>query len=49
MVVISVVGGGENFSDSKISKTTTVGPLQFSYHAVLLFQPCIILTDIYRI
>ena len=27
VVVVSVVGGGENFSDGEISKTTTVGPL----------------------
>ena len=36
VVVASVIGGGENFSDGEISKTTTVGPLQFSYYAVLL-------------
>jgi len=27
VVVVSVVGGGENFSDGEISKTTTVSPL----------------------
>jgi len=48
-VVVSVVGGGENFSDGEISKTTTIGPLQFSYYTVLLFQPCVILADIYGI
>jgi len=36
VVVASVMGGGEKFSDGEISKTTTVGPLQFSYYAVLL-------------
>ena len=30
------MGGGEKFSDGEISKTTTVGPLQFSHYAVLL-------------
>ena len=30
------MGGGEKFSDGEISKTTTVGPLQFNYYAVLL-------------
>jgi hypothetical protein len=34
-VVASVIGGGESFSDSEISKTTTIGPLQFNY-AILL-------------
>jgi hypothetical protein len=34
-VVVSVMGGGKKFSDSEISKTTTVGPLQFDY-AILL-------------
>jgi len=29
VVVIGVKGGGENFSDGEISKTTTVGPLQY--------------------
>ena len=43
------MGGGENFSDGEISKTTTVGPLQFSYYTVLLFQPCVVLTDTYGI
>ena len=38
VVVVGVEGGGEKFSDGEISKTTTVGPLQFSY-TVLLFQP----------
>ena len=27
VVVVGVKGGGENFSDGKILKTTTVGPL----------------------
>ena len=37
MVVIGVKGGGENFSDGKILKTTTVGPLQYDdYYTVLL-------------
>ena len=36
VVVASVVGGGEKFSDGEISKTTTVSPLQFSYYAILL-------------
>ena len=27
VVVASVIGGGEKFSDGEISKTTTVGPL----------------------
>ena len=35
-MVVSVVGGGEKFSDGEISKTTTVGPLQFSHYTVLL-------------
>jgi hypothetical protein len=35
-VVISVIGGGKKISDSEISKTTTVGPLQFSYYTILL-------------
>jgi len=30
------MGGGEKFSDGEISKTTTVGPLQNGYYAVLL-------------
>jgi hypothetical protein len=33
---VSVVGGGEKFSDGEISKTTTVGPLQFSHYTALL-------------
>ena len=43
MVVVSVVGGGENFPDGEISKTTTVSPLQFSYHCFpipTLCNPC---------
>jgi len=37
VVVVGVKGGSENFSDSKILKTTTVGPLQYNnYYAVLL-------------
>jgi hypothetical protein len=36
-VVVGVKGGSENFSDSEILKTTTVGPLQYDdYYAVLL-------------
>ena len=49
MVVISVMGGGKKFLDGEISKTTTVGPLQFNYYTILLFQPYIILIDIYGI
>ena len=37
VVVVGVEGGGEKFSDGEISKTTTVGPLQYDdYYAVLL-------------
>jgi len=37
VVVVGVKGGGENFSDSKILKTTTVGPLQYDdYYTILL-------------
>ena len=37
MVVVGVRGGGEKFSDSKILKTTTIGPLQYdNYYTVLL-------------
>ena len=36
-MVIGVKGGGENFLDGEILKTTTVGPLQYNDHyAVLL-------------
>jgi hypothetical protein len=28
--------GGKKISDGEISKTTTIGPLQFSYYAILL-------------
>jgi hypothetical protein len=36
-VVMGVEGGGKNFSDSEILKTTTIGPLQYDdYYAVLL-------------
>ena len=35
-MVVSVMGGGEKVSDGEISKTTTVGPLQFSYYTTLL-------------
>jgi len=39
-VVIGVKGGGENFSDGKILKTTTVGPLQYDdYYTVLSRTP----------
>ena len=31
-----VVGGGKKISDGEISKTTIVGPLQFSYYTALL-------------
>jgi hypothetical protein len=44
VVVVSVMGGGENFSDSEISKTTTIGPLQFSYH----YSPILTLCNSYR-
>ena len=34
---MGVKGGGENFLDSEILKTTTVGPLQYdNYYTVLL-------------
>jgi len=37
VVVIGVKGGGEIFSDGKILKTTTIGPLQYNnYYTVLL-------------
>jgi hypothetical protein len=37
VVVVGVKGGGENFSDGEILKTTTVGPLQYDdYYTVLL-------------
>ena len=37
VVVVGVKGGGKKFSDSKILKTTTVGPLQYDdYYAILL-------------
>jgi len=38
---VGVEGGGEKFSDSKILKTTTVGPLQYDdyYYAVLSRAP----------
>jgi hypothetical protein len=32
---VTVVGSSKKFSDGEISKTTTVGPLQFNY-AILL-------------
>ena len=35
-MVVSVMGSGEKFSDGEILKTTTVGPLQFSYYTILL-------------
>ena len=36
-MVVGVKGGGENFSDGEILKTTTVGPLQYDdYYTVLL-------------
>jgi hypothetical protein len=37
---VGVKGGGENFSDSEILKTTTVGPLQYNdYYTVLSRAP----------
>ena len=40
MVAIGVKGGGEKFSDGKILKTTTVGPLQYdNYYTVLSRAP----------
>ena len=37
MVVVGVKGGGENFLNGEILKTTTVGSLQYDdYYAVLL-------------
>jgi len=39
---VGVRGGGEKFLDGKISKTTTVGPLQYNdYYAVLLSRASI--------
>ena len=36
-MVIGVEGGGEKFSDGEISKTTTIGSLQYDdYYAILL-------------
>jgi hypothetical protein len=36
-MVVGVEGGGENFLDGEILKTTTVGSLQYdNYYAVLL-------------
>ena len=32
VVVMSVVGGSEKFSDGEILKITTIGPLQFSHY-----------------
>ena len=42
-MVVSVVGGGGKFSDGEISKTTTVGPLQFNYAVLLPKAPVTIL------
>jgi hypothetical protein len=37
VVVVGVKGGGENFSDGEILKTTTIGPLQYDdYYTILL-------------
>jgi hypothetical protein len=36
---VSVIGSGEKFSDGEISKTTTVGPLQFNYVVLLPKAP----------
>jgi len=37
VVVVGVKGGSENFLDSEILKTTTIGPLQYDdYYTVLL-------------
>jgi hypothetical protein len=39
-VVVGVKGGSENFSDGKILKTTTIGPLQYdNYYAILSRAP----------
>ena len=39
-MVVGVKGGGENFSDGEILKTTTVGPLQYdNYYTVLSRAP----------
>ena len=35
---MSVMGSSEKFSDGEILKTTTVGPLQFSYYTALLLK-----------
>jgi hypothetical protein len=36
-VVVGVKGGSENFSDSEILKTTTIGSLQYNnYYTILL-------------
>jgi len=37
---VGVKGGGEKFSDGEISKTTTIGPLQYDdYYTVLSRAP----------
>jgi len=37
VVVVGVKGGSEKFSDGKILKTTTIGPLQYDdYYTILL-------------
>ena len=39
-MVVGVKGGGEDFSDGEILKTTTVGPLQYDdYYTVLSGAP----------
>ena len=35
-MVISIIGSSENFLDTEILKTTTIGPLQFNYAIFLL-------------
>ena len=41
-----IVGGSAKFSDNKILKTTTVGPLQFSYYTALLPKPMKSINDL---
>ena len=39
-MVVGVEGGGKKFSDGEISKTTTIGPLQYDdYYTVLSRAP----------
>jgi len=37
-VVVGVKGGGEKFSDGKILKTTTIGPLQYDNYCTVLLS-----------